>query len=160
MKRFSLVILFIAGTITLKAQTPADEQQAITLLRNFYTAYMTKMASTADNNEKALAAIEKKYCTAHLLQAIAKRNNPEKVNWLDYDPFLNAQDTDPAWVKTLSYKRNPKQPDLYTVSYYYYDPDNKKKVTVIIHVFVTKQKDGLKISSLYLGDNGSYKERI
>ena len=160
MKHLTFIILFLAATITSQAQTRSDEQQAIALLQTFYKQYMTVSTSSARDDEKMLRALRKKYCTTHLLNNIAKRSDPNRLDWIDWDPFTKAQDFNPAWVKSLSFKRNSKQPNLYTVSFYDFDQTTKKKEAMIINVFVTKEKDGLKISSLYVDADGGYRDRL
>lgn len=82
-------------------------------------------------------SIKKKYCTANLLRKIEKDE-------LDYDPFLNAQDSNIEWIKTLSVKKDTKENNLYYVSY----KDTYNGTQIVIKLIVLKEKESYKIDAI------------
>ncbi len=67
--------------------------EAIAMLNEFYSIYIPTVESSMD--EKAIIEVQDKYCKASLLIKIRNRE-------LKYDPFLNAQDADQAWLQSLN----------------------------------------------------------
>ena len=93
MKRLVLMIIpaLICGTIVLgvssfKGETPEQ------MLKEFYTQYITAFSRMSD-----LTNIKEKFLTEELRKRL-------DIAKLDYDPFLNAQDCDKAWLKNLEVK--------------------------------------------------------
>ena len=83
-------------------------------------------------------SIQKKYCTVRFLKIIKNQE-------LDEDPFLKAQDSDSAWVKTLSVVKEAGKENTFGVSYI--DKTNGHKT--IIHVMLLKSKEGNKIDNVW-----------
>ncbi|WP_426059773.1 DUF3828 domain-containing protein [Hymenobacter sp. B1770] len=112
------------------------------MLKEFYTAYITEgaKAPTPFNLAKS-RALQKKYCTASLSSKI---NAQYKSGQLEADPFLQAQDVDISWLKTLSFNRNASRLNTYTVSYF--DAESNEKI--VIHLTVIKQGDSFRISAI------------
>jgi hypothetical protein len=142
MKNLALIILLIAGIALTKAQTTTvADQQATTMLKNFYTAYMTEIATgSAHNFAKKLTSIQKKYCTPDLVDKI-----PALIDRANCDPFLKAQDSNMENIKTLSFKKDSKAPNLFIVSY----TDIYRHNKTTIKLTVVKQKDNFKIASVF-----------
>ena len=88
-------------------------------------------------NDSIIELIKVKHCTANLINKI---NREEQ----DFDPFLNAQDCNIEWLKTLSYKNDERNKNLYYVSYY----DNYNNVKIIIKLIVVKEKEFYKIDNI------------
>ncbi|MVT39401.1 DUF3828 domain-containing protein [Chitinophaga oryziterrae] len=120
-----LVIIF---SVTCKAQTKAAPDQNIIMLKQFYTSYITQVASS-EGTEKKLDIIKKRYCTAKLLNKIDKEE-------LDSDPFIDAQDADIDWVRTLFVGKDAQKHDVYIVSYM--DNYNKKRTVIKLQVINAK----------------------
>jgi hypothetical protein len=120
-----LVIIF---SVTCNAQTKAAQDQNISMLKQFYTSYITQVASS-EGTEKELDIIKKRYCTAKLLNKIDKEE-------LDSDPFIDAQDADIDWVRTLSVGKDAQKHDVYIVSYM--DNYNKKRTVIKLQVINAK----------------------
>jgi hypothetical protein len=98
------------------------------MLKQFYTSYITQVASS-EGTEKKLDIIKKRYCTAKLLNKIDKEE-------LDSDPFIDAQDVDIDWVKTLFVGKDAQKHDVYIVSYM--DNYNKKRTVIKLQVINAK----------------------
>jgi len=107
MKKVIVAFLLVINAVISKSQTATDDQQATTVLKTFYTAYL----SAQDNN--ALVGLRKKYCTLKCEKQIK-----QLIKTTDSDPIIKGQDSDPKWAKTLSVKRGPGKPNTYAVSYY------------------------------------------
>jgi len=112
-----------------------DNAEKLALLKEFYTRYITDVASGAE--QKKLDALTKKYCTTKLLNKI-----PKLIEQTDADPFLKAQDSDTGYLKTLTVDRDPKKEDQYIVSYV---ADHK----IIIHLIVVMTNKGYKIDAVW-----------
>ncbi|GAA3922825.1 hypothetical protein GCM10022209_15100 [Chitinophaga oryziterrae] len=98
------------------------------MLKQFYTSYITQVASS-EGTEKKLDIIKKRYCTAKLLNKIDKEE-------LDSDPFIDAQDADIDWVRTLFVGKDAQKHDVYIVSYM--DNYNKKRTVIKLQVINAK----------------------
>lgn len=110
------------------------------MLKEFYRAHIT-VASKWPIDFIKLNAISKKYCTASLLSKIQAQL---KRGQLDADPFLQAQDVDISWLKTLSCTRDARSINAYTVSYF--DAVSNQKVAILLTV--SKQGDSFKITAI------------
>lgn len=119
------------------AQINASNDGAITMLRQFYTSYITEESKMSSNEEK-LNSIKKQYCTKKILKKIQQDEE------LEYDPFLHAQDADTDWLKTLTISKDPQKANAYIVSYLS-SYDKKKIVTKLV---VVKEGQGYKIDDI------------
>ncbi|NML40682.1 DUF3828 domain-containing protein [Chitinophaga sp. G-6-1-13] len=131
-------VFMLAAACTLfglraNAQAPVANDSAVTMLKQFYTVYITEGAKMTEDFKK-LDLLKKKYCTTKLLYKI-------KHTELDADPFLNAQDVDGSWVKTLSVNKDPRKEKGYIVSFR--GVESNTKITVRLQV--TKEKENYKI---------------
>jgi len=127
---FFFVLIFFSSFC--KAQNKASNDSAATMLKQFYTSYITT------EEESDLVVIRKKYCTKKILNRIAKDEE------LDADPFLQAQDTDQDWVKTLVINKDAQKPNVYIVSYV----DNYTKKRIVNKLLVVKQGQNYKIDDI------------
>lgn len=131
--KFKTLFLFLAAAFTLsnspcQSQAKASDDPAIKMLKEFYTSYITEGANI-ESNEAKLQSIEKKYCTGKLL---SKMKHEMEAGDLDADPFINAQDFNIEWLKTLSISKDPQKADVYIVSYL--DNDSKARTKIKLHV--------------------------
>jgi hypothetical protein len=117
-------------------QPSSTDKQIVIFLKEFYTNYINEN-SKMPRNEKNIDKIKRKYCTNNLINKI---NNEE----LDFDPFLNAQDCQEEFLKTLSINKGAGEFDTYVVSYM--DDYSKTKITIELTVVI--EKDGFKIDSI------------
>jgi Tfp pilus assembly protein PilN len=122
-----------------KPQSNTDEEQVVNMLTDFYTGYITIIAKGPMDYEDKLIALKEKCCTKKLLDKVAE----DFKNELDYDPFINAQDSDVAWLKTLSVVKEPQKENTYSVSY-----RSNDTTKVVIHLRVIKQDDLFKIDGI------------
>lgn len=142
MKTKTLAFLFTIGvmlfsTFNCQSNPPSStDEQIISMLKEFYTAYITENAKMPADFTK-INLIKKKYCTANLLSKIEKEE-------LDYDPFLNAQDSNTEWLKTLTIKKDTKENNLFQVSY----KDTYSGTQVIIKLIVIKEMESYKINAI------------
>ena len=150
MTRIILAIIFSLSATFCFSQTPSSVDTAtspISFLKSFYTMYITGIA--IGNSLNSSDSLTKKYCTRGLLHKIAEHSDPEKPNWWEADPFLKAQDSDTAVLKTLSIRANKMKTNAYSVSYSWVDDLNKKTTRRTIYLIVEKQKDGFKIADVW-----------
>lgn len=134
---FSLItiplVIYSNSTI---AQEKSDDSGVIKVLRKFYTAYISEIANN-EGNEKQLQKLKQQFCTNALIKKI---ENAE----LDYDPIINAQDADTAWLKSLEISKDKQKELTYTISYI--DIYDQKKTVVTIKI--KKVKESYKIDSI------------
>jgi len=133
-------LMFVTNYSYTQPQSGPSDRQALAMLKEFYTAYITELSKWPLNTKK-LNEIKKKYCTVSLLNKINAQLESGK---LDSDPLLQAQDVDISWLKTLSFNRTVKRLNTYTVSYL----DTASNEKVIMYLTVIKQGEFFKISSV------------
>jgi len=120
------------------AQEKSTESAIPKMLITFYSTYIKAFSEMEPNKSETVCdSIRNLYCSKNLLAEI-------KIHELDYDPFLNAQDADIEWLKTLKITKDPKRNWLYTVSYL----DNYSKETVYIKLKIVKLKESFKIDAI------------
>jgi len=141
MKKASLIVFYVLGMIMVcsvgKSQTNIDnDKQIISMLKKFYTEYISISSETNVMSEKKLYSLEKRYCTDRLIKKI-----PAIVDETDADPFLKAQDAFKEDINTLSVVKSVKKPNNYIVSY-------GKKSKIIIEVRVIDNKGQFKIDGI------------
>ncbi len=94
-----------------KAAAGNENQQAIEMLTEFYTLYMTEQDKMPPDLQ-AIEKIEHKFITQEFLKKL-------KSSGLEYDPFLNAQDCSIDWIKTLEITSVQEKENAYKVCYHY-----------------------------------------
>lgn len=117
----------------------SSDDQILAMLKSFYTSYITEVAESG--NDKTLETVKSKYCSDNLLRKIKTQIENEE---LDYDPFINAQDSDKAWLKTLSITKDPHKLNIFVVSY----TDNYTGKPVTVKLSVIKFKGLYKIDAI------------
>lgn len=88
---------------------PIVENKGIEFLKTFYTDYISACSATPQNTAD-LERLKREFLSEELMEEL-------KVAELDYDPFLNAQDCDISWVKTLQIEVIESGNKDYQVSY-------------------------------------------
>jgi hypothetical protein len=126
-------------------QLYSDEEQIIKLLKYFYTEYISE-CDNPSTNWSQIEIIKEKYCTRSLIKKI-KVLQEDAI--LDYDPFLNAQDCDINWLKTLNITKENNDSCWYDVSYM----DNYNSKRIIIKLNVIKDENSYKINDIWSLNN-------
>lgn len=126
------VSILISFSSFCQAQNKAPNDSAAIMLKQFYTSYIST------EEESQLTLIKKQYCTKKILNRIAKDEE------LDADPFLQAQDTDIDWLRTLVINKDTQKPNVYTVSYI----SNYTKKRIINKLLVVKVGQAYKIDDI------------
>ena len=91
--RCCCLLALVLPTLRAHAQTPDAE----TRLREFYTFYCRALEANEELLDKP--AKLKPYVSARFLKEIARLGKQE--GGIEADPFVCAQDTDPAWGKNI-----------------------------------------------------------
>jgi hypothetical protein len=115
------------------------EQQIINRIDSFYRAYIVAFENSDYTTKDSL---KNEYCTSNLISFIEQASGIERGG-IDYDVFLDAQDTPAGVLNTLSVT---KESDLYVVSYF----DNFNQSTVKIKLRVVLENGKYKIGSIIL----------
>lgn len=145
---FTGIVIFFYSSCNFAQNNISEDQQIRDMLKEFYTSYITQMAEKLPLDIKKINSIKKKYCTVRLLKEI------ENDEDLDYDPLIDAQDADVAWLKTLSIKNNIGIPNGYIITYESSSKYDTEKAS--IKMTVVKEKDGYKIDSVQSGGGKKY----
>lgn len=133
----SVFMLILCFNFSLLAYEEAD---AIKMLKTFYTEYIKETSEYGEGyNPKKIEALKQKYCTTNFLKKLKAMNS-------DYDIFLNAQDSDISYVKTLNVTKD--QNNIYIVSYKFRNEIIKK-----IYLVLKDEKTGLKIDNITAYEN-------
>lgn len=142
----TIILMFNAGC----AQSQNEEEQIISMLREFYIAYNAVWTTVPTLSpyelDNKLDSLQEKYCTVKL-RAEAKKYLED-----GYDLMTNEQGLGIESLSTLSIVKDSSRTDTYIVSYNSsnYDASNqpvKQKVT--LHVAVVKEKGSYKINDVW-----------
>ena len=139
---------FLAGIPICFAQETKqgfDEKEAIQTVTNFYTEYLSlyskedALLKTLDSERKEIL---QKYCTQKLLNFIDILRIQGRLDW---NPFNEAQDYHPDWIKKMIIKKETKGDNIY--SFLQWNPyDNR--YDNIIYLKIVKENEVYKIESL------------
>ena len=148
MKKAIFAFLFVTSAVISRSQTTSDDQQAISMLKTFYTAYMSVFSGTTDAHkfENSLSSLRDKYLTIK-----CKNQFKKLVEDTDGDPIIQGQDSEARWAKTLSIKRDVNTQNAYAVSYYYNElgEDQKyHKTTITIKLMLIKINGVFKVDKI------------
>ena len=123
-------------------QTKDKDEQIATMLKIFYTNYITAISEfNMQKMDSYLDSLKKVYCTPKLLKGI---QNEFERGELGYDPFINAQDADKECLQTLTIKKDTLIP-YYNVSY----KESYSGITVNIKLKIEKENDSIKITDIW-----------
>ncbi|MDD4991453.1 MAG: DUF3828 domain-containing protein [Paludibacter sp.] len=150
---FSMTINVVCQTNTINSQAKEVylEEKILDMLNEFYTSYITENSKMAEMENKTagiekLNSIKRKYCTIRLLNKIDKQNEDAE---LDADPFLKSQDFNIKWSKTLKFRKDSKNQNMYIVSYSYYDNYKHTNNQITIKLIIVKQRGCYRIDSVW-----------
>jgi hypothetical protein len=124
-------------------QSNISEGEAIKMLKNFYTGYISIISRDGALRINEIDSIISKYCTRDLAKEIQDKTLSRE---LDYDPFLNAQFSMIEWLKTLNIRKDSTRNNIYYVSYIYGNKIRRTKLGIV------KEKGEYKIDYIYLKD--------
>ena len=122
---FFTVIIVLMNNCTY-SQNNSSDKQITKMLKEFYSNYITENSKMPPNIKK-IAIIKNIYCSKKLVANLNKKQ-------LDYDPFLNAQDSDVDWIKTLTISKGVQNKNLYVVTYSIDGSKNTVKLMVVNEV--------------------------
>ena len=148
--RICLFSLFLVGSFGCN-EINKDEEQMISMLREFYTAY--NVAWTSDINSdiliEKLNSLQQKYCTDSL-------NNELNIIFqnfgLDHDILINDLYTDIESLKEMTIKRDVEKENVFIISYpgtIWLSPNKYDRKKVTIHVEVVMKEGQYKINDVW-----------
>jgi len=129
--------------MTSSCQNKKEEEQISSMLRTFYTNYITAI-SEYDNmkdTDSYLDSLKHIYCNPALLNRI---QNEFDRGELGYDPFINAQDADTNCLETLIIEKDSII-SYYNVSY----KDQYSEAVIKIKLKIVTQNDSIKIADIW-----------
>lgn len=113
-----------------------DQDSVILMLKQFYTSYISEHLKD-DVDDQKVNSLKKKYVTEKFLYTL-------KEAGLDYDPFVNAQDYDENWLKSLRVEEDASSANLYRV----FLLNGFTGETYCITLQIVKEKGEYKISNI------------
>ncbi len=144
MKKLKIYIFGLFFLVMISCKNDNSETEIKDRIKNFYTSYIEISSSSIPLSEmnKKLDSVTKIYCTKDLLDSISYKFENEE---LDYDPFINAQDSKMSMLKSLMIFKDKKNENLYTVIYT--DDINDSSTTEIV-LTIVNENGNYKISSI------------
>ncbi len=122
---YLIIILFLAfGYVAQSQNNSSDIKKAKAMIQEFYALYF-KAASAFPINREPITTILNTYCTNELVTTI---ENGE----LSYDPFINAQDIEHDWFKSLQVSKGEGD-KVFIVSYHNGESLTKIKLSLILN---------------------------
>jgi hypothetical protein len=144
-----IIVLFLLVTTIVGCrltEKKSAEMQAIATLKEFYTLWITENAKS-QIDENAIDAIKQKYISSDLLASL---NELE----LDYDPFLDAQDCDEKWLKTIEIKPVEGKENVFIVCYQTHDFRGKRENCITLFIVKINGKYQINDTQSYHDDFG------
>jgi hypothetical protein len=136
------ILLFFVESCGNPIKNQSKEVAAETLLKDFYTDYITLFVqSPCAENQRKLEMLQKQFCTKDFYKKI-----PEIIEQTGGDVFLKAQDSDIKYLKTLKIVKDV-ETDEYVVSYQG-DATIDQKVVVKIYLTLIKEGNDFKINGV------------
>jgi hypothetical protein len=159
LSKIAITFLTLGAIGCASAQNTFNEEQAVKMLTEFYTAYnlahataesTAKFSPTAASNTliKQLDSLQKKYCTKELRRELSALFMKEG---LDHDILINDYYTDANHLNTLTVLKVPIKKNEFTVSYIapYTDPRGKPaEMKTVLHVTVVIEDGEYKIKTV------------
>lgn len=109
-----------SNTVQITFSKNNEEDSGTKFLKSFYEEYISACCELPQD-ENILENIKKKYLSNNLY-------NQLNIAELDYDPFLDAQDCDIEWIKTLEVKPIQDKDNVYQI--FYNDGYSRKGTTL------------------------------
>ena len=136
----SVIALILNACGQTKSKTPEQT------LKEFYTQHITVCdeMSMSDKSKKEEFLTKKSKIEEEFLTKEFRRKLD--IAELDYDPFLDAQDCDKEWIKTLEITQITEQENMYKVCYYY--TDWRGEQTVCIKLLLVKVNEKYLINGI------------
>lgn len=131
----SILIIF-NGCGYAQANSNEEQLKVINRLKEFYTIYITENSKMPPDFNK-IDLLKREYCTKNFILKM-------EAEEYDYDPFLDAQDCELAWLKMLQITVNPENKNVFDV--FFGDIGSKNK----IKLFMIKEKEQYKINDIIL----------
>ena len=125
-----------------KVMNEANEQELMmAMLTEFYAEYIAAYEEQWPLELDDVNRVMKKYCTESFIKNLDCLSDPENCLWIDWDPFLDAQDFDWAVLQTLKIEEDGRT-NIYKASYW------RDNCCYIIRLLVVKTEGGYKIDAI------------
>ncbi|SRR5258706_8421347 len=138
----SIMLLNFVGCKNVSAQEDFSEKQVVTMLKDFYTSYISEYSKIPEDKKK-LDSIKAKYWTPKLSNYVGKLFREQRI---DNDPFLKSQMIDILILKTISFSKDLKQNNIYYGFYIW--PGEKN--SIVIKLLIAKEKEAYKIDHVFI----------
>lgn len=107
------------------------------MVKSFYGNYLATCEENPPERVKEINRLEKEHCSQECIDWLEKEE-------FEFDPFLDAQDCDTAWIRTLKVvPANGAKREAVDVSY-----DYDKGITNTIRLYITHANEAPKIDSI------------
>jgi hypothetical protein len=129
---FSFAIIFFLCFISLAKTNDISMNEATTMLKKFYTEYITTMADS-DTKEEVVKSILNKYLTTAAIHQVQKN-----ITQHDYDILINGQYCRKEWISTMKILRPRPNQSIFHVLFE--DKINHEQKTIQIKLIKTKDR--------------------
>ena len=117
-----------------------DQELMKAMLKDFYAEYIiAQMQCPLDLDN--VSHIMEKYCTKSLIMNLDYLSDPENYLWINWDPFLEAQDFDLTALQTLKIERDGRV-NVYKATYWI------NNLCITIRLLVIESENGYKIDAI------------
>jgi hypothetical protein len=151
--KITLFIIFIILCNYLYSQNNTDSVNVkkIKFLKTFYNEYFSAASQDLPNLPK-LDSLQLNYCTTELYDKLLYLYDLEEI---DADPFLESQDPQKEWLKSLIIKVDNQDHSLFIITY----KINNQKTNVIKLRVIEVDTNTYKISSIVSIEKYPYNEQ-
>jgi len=130
MKTLTLLLIALIFNLNLSACNNliqnTEENHVINVLKDFYTAYINERTKMPEDFKK-INTLLKKYCTDNLQKQLQDED-------IDYDLFLDGQNCEKEWLKTIIISKDKIRSNVYIVNFDYKVNGKKKRKEIKIEI--------------------------
>ena len=124
----TIIVVLTFKCVYIQAQNLSPDKRILSMLNEFYSAYITEISNGKPNTFKyKIDSIKKKYCTIKLITKL-----PSLSEKRDADPLLDAQDCNIESLKSLTIEKNSQKSNEYIVSYTDFYSKTKFSVKLVV----------------------------
>ena len=150
-KTLFVILMILCNPLFSQNNTDSVNIKKIKFLKSFYSEYFIA-ASQNLPNLPTMDSLQMNYCTTELYNKLLYLYDLEEI---DVDPFLESQDPQKEWLKSLNIKVDNQDSTLFIISY----KINKQKTNVIKLRVIEVAINTFKISSIFSIEKYPYLEK-
>ncbi len=150
-KTLFVILIILCNSLFSQNNTDSVNIKKIKFLKSFYSEYFIAASQDLPNLPK-MDSLQMNYCTTELYNKLLYLYDLEEI---DVDPFLESQDPQKEWLKSLNINADNQDSTLFIVSY----KINKQKTNVIKLKVIEVAINTFRISSIFSIEKYPYLEK-